>query len=47
MYFYSSNLEEVKQKLEYDLYYIKYQDLFLDIVILFKTVKIVIFGKGI
>ena len=47
MYFYSSNLEEVKQKLEYDLYYIKYQDLFLDIVVLFKTVKIVIFGKGI
>ena len=47
MYFYSSTLEEVKEKLEYDLYYIKYQDLFLDIVILFKTVKIVIFGKGI
>lgn len=47
MYFYSSTLEEVKEKLEYDLYYIKYQDLFLDIVVLFKTVKIVIFGKGI
>ena len=46
MYFYSSTIEEVKEKLEYDLYYIKYQDLFLDIVILFKTVKIVIFGKG-
>ena len=47
MYFYSSTIEEVKEKLEYDLYYIKYQDLFLDIIILFKTVKIVIFGKGI
>ena len=47
MYFYSSTIKEVKEKLEYDLYYIKYQDLFLDIVILFKTVKIVIFGKGI
>lgn len=47
MYFYSSTIEEVKEKLEYDLYYIKYQDLFLDIVILFKTVKIVVFGKGI
>lgn len=47
MYFYSSTIEEVKEKLEYDLYYIKYQDLFLDVVILFKTVKIVIFGKGI
>lgn len=47
MYFYSSTIEEVKEKLEYDLYYIKYQDLFLDIVVLFKTVKIVIFGKGI
>ena len=47
MYFYSSTIEEVKEKLEYDLYYIKYQDLFLDVVILFKTVKIVIFGKGV
>lgn len=47
MYFYSSTIEEVKEKLEYDLYYIKYQDLFLDIIILFKTVKIVIFGKGV
>ena len=46
MYFYSSTLEEVQEKLEYDLYYIKYQDLILDIIILFKTVKIVIFGKG-
>lgn len=46
-YFYSSNLEEVKTKLEYDLFYIKHQDLILDIVILFKTVKIVLFGKGI
>lgn len=47
MYFYSSTLEEVKEKLEYDLYYIKHQDIILDIIILFKTVKIVIFGKGI
>lgn len=47
MYFYSSTLEEVQEKLEYDLYYIKYQDLILDIIILFKTVKIVVFGKGI
>ncbi|WP_304205517.1 sugar transferase [Fusobacterium perfoetens] len=46
MYFYSSTLEEVKEKLEYDLYYIKHQDIILDIIILFKTVKIVIFGKG-
>ena len=46
MYFYSSNLEEVKNKLEYDLFYVKNHDLILDIVILFKTVKIVLFGKG-
>ena len=32
--------------LEYDFYYIQNQSLFLDIVILLKTVPAVIFGKG-
>ncbi|MGL5901766.1 MAG: exopolysaccharide biosynthesis polyprenyl glycosylphosphotransferase, partial [Cetobacterium sp.] len=46
MYPYGCNLEDAKQKLEYDLYYIKYQNFTLDIIILFKTLKIIFFGKG-
>ncbi|MFM9903593.1 MAG: sugar transferase, partial [Pyrinomonadaceae bacterium] len=34
------------QKLQYDLYYIKNQSLALDLVIIFETVKTVLFGKG-
>lgn len=46
MYPYGASLEDAKKKLEYDIYYIKHQNLILDIMILFKTVKIVLFGKG-
>lgn len=46
MYPYGANLEDAKKKLEYDIYYIKHQNFILDIIILFKTVKVVLFGKG-
>lgn len=46
MYPYGASLEDAKKKLEYDIYYIKHQNVILDIIILFKTVKIVLFGKG-
>ncbi|MGL5056121.1 MAG: sugar transferase, partial [Fusobacteriaceae bacterium] len=46
MYPYGANLEDAKKKLEYDIYYIKHQNVILDIIILFKTVKVVLFGKG-
>lgn len=46
MYPYGSTVEDAKCKLEYDLYYIKCYSLTLDIIILFKTLKTVIFGKG-
>ncbi|MGL5229401.1 MAG: exopolysaccharide biosynthesis polyprenyl glycosylphosphotransferase [Cetobacterium sp.] len=46
MYPYGANLEDAKKKLEYDIYYIKHQNVALDIMILFKTVKVVLFGKG-
>lgn len=45
-YMYAATLDEEATKLEYDLYYIKHQDFILDIIILFKTCKIVVFGKG-
>ncbi len=46
MYSYGASLDDAKVKLEYDLYYIKNQSLILDLMILFKTSKTVVFGKG-
>lgn len=41
-----SSLEEIKEKLQYDLYYIKNMGLFLDLAILLKTIRIVLFWHG-
>lgn len=46
MYPYGASVEDAEKKLEYDLYYIKHQDFVLDMVVFFKTIKIVLFGKG-
>lgn len=46
MYPYGASVEDAKNKLEYDLYYVKNQNLHLDFVIFFRTLKTVIFGKG-
>lgn len=43
---YGATVEESKEKLEYDLFYIKNVSLSLDFMILFQTIKIVLFGKG-
>lgn len=45
-YPYGASVEDARQKLQYDLYYIKNQSLALDLVILFETVKTVLFGRG-
>lgn len=45
-YPYGASIEDARQKLEYDLYYIKNQSLVLDAIILFETVKIILFGQG-
>jgi sugar transferase (PEP-CTERM system associated) len=45
-YGYGSTMEEQARKLEFDLYYIKNTSLFLDLVCLFHTAKIVLTGKG-
>jgi exopolysaccharide biosynthesis polyprenyl glycosylphosphotransferase len=39
-------IDTTQEKLKYDLYYIKNIGLFLDLAILLKTVRIVIFGQG-
>ena len=46
MYPYGECIEDTKRKLEYDLYYIKEQDFMIDVLIIMKTAKVVIFGKG-
>jgi len=45
-YPYGASVEDARQKLQYDLYYIKNQSLALDLVIVFETIKTVLFGKG-
>lgn len=43
---YASKIEEFELKLQYDLYYIKHISFLLDMLIIIKTLKIVIFGRG-
>ena len=45
-YPYGASIEDARQKLQYDLYYIKNQSLMLDAIILFETIKIIVFGRG-
>ncbi len=45
-YPYGSSIEDARQKLQYDLYYVKNQSLVLDAIILFETVKTILFGRG-
>jgi sugar transferase (PEP-CTERM system associated) len=45
-YPYGSSIEDARQKLQYDLFYIKNHSLFLDAIVLFETVKIILFGRG-
>ena len=43
---YSVSLEQVTEKIRYDLFYIKQMSLWLDLRILVDTVKIMLFGRG-
>jgi len=45
-YPYGASVEDAIQKLQYDLYYIKNQSLTLDLMIVFETVKTVLFSRG-
>jgi exopolysaccharide biosynthesis polyprenyl glycosylphosphotransferase len=46
MYPYGASVEDAYEKLSYDLYYIKNYSLWLDIAIAFKTIRVVLLGKG-
>ena len=45
-YSYGASVEDATRKLQYDLYYVKNHSLFLDIVVLVETVRVVLFGEG-
>jgi len=45
-YPYGASIEDARQKLQYDLFYIKNQGLILDAIIIFETIKIILFGRG-
>jgi sugar transferase (PEP-CTERM system associated) len=45
-YGYAATTEDTIQKLQYDLYYVKNNSLFLDMLIMIETVQVVLFGKG-
>ena len=45
-YPYGASIEDARQKLQYDLFYIKNYSLVFDAIILFETIKIILFGRG-
>jgi lipopolysaccharide/colanic/teichoic acid biosynthesis glycosyltransferase len=46
MYSYGASIEDSYQKLQYDLYYTKNVSVGLDLLVLFKTIKVVLAGEG-
>jgi exopolysaccharide biosynthesis polyprenyl glycosylphosphotransferase len=45
-YQYGSSVGDAKTKLEYELFYIKHLSLFRDLTIIFRTIQVVLSGKG-
>ncbi|WP_018413005.1 TIGR03013 family XrtA/PEP-CTERM system glycosyltransferase [Methyloversatilis thermotolerans] len=45
-YSYGASVDDAVQKLQYDLYYVKNHTLFLDLLVLLQTVRVVLTGEG-
>ncbi|HOS97830.1 MAG TPA: sugar transferase [Deltaproteobacteria bacterium] len=45
-YPYGDTVEDAKEKLKYELYYMKHRSLWLDLVIIFQTLKVAVKGRG-
>ncbi len=43
---YGDSVKDAVEKLKYDLYYMKYQSVFLDFLIMMDTMKVILFGRG-
>lgn len=46
LYPYGASIEDSKEKLQYELYYIRHHSLVLDFLIILKTINVVIMGRG-
>ncbi len=46
MYPYGASIEDARQKLQFELYYIKNYSLLLDVEIVLRTIRVVLFGRG-
>jgi exopolysaccharide biosynthesis polyprenyl glycosylphosphotransferase len=45
-YPYGASVEDARMKLSYDLYYVKNQSIYLDVSILFSTIRVILFQEG-
>ena len=45
-YPYGDTVEDAKEKLKYELYYMKHRSMWLDLVIIFQTIKVTVKGRG-
>jgi sugar transferase (PEP-CTERM system associated) len=45
-YSYGASVEDARTKLQFDLYYVKNHSLFLDVLVLFETVRVILFREG-
>jgi lipopolysaccharide/colanic/teichoic acid biosynthesis glycosyltransferase len=45
-YPYGASVEDARQKLSYDLYYVKHRGVWLDLQILLATVRVILFQEG-
>ena len=43
---YGASVEDARQKLSYDLFYVKNRSLFLDLLILVSTLRVILFQEG-
>ena len=46
LYPYGASVEDAMEKLQYDLYYIKNYSVAMDIIIILKTIRVILLGKG-
>tara|TARA_R110002073_G_scaffold6893_2_gene40019 strand:+ start:877 stop:2298 length:1422 start_codon:yes stop_codon:yes gene_type:complete len=46
-YPYGASVDDARQKLKYDLYYVKNHSFFMDVLIVIQTVEVVLLGKGV
>jgi lipopolysaccharide/colanic/teichoic acid biosynthesis glycosyltransferase len=45
-YPYGDSIEDAKEKLKYELYYMKHRSLWLDLAIIFQTIKVALKARG-